>query len=165
MDLTQVESVIGLATAAMGMTGQAATTAETIKRLFSSEKAPNAEESSRLLNSLATQLTAANITNVQLSEALKALSQELKHEDDFEKEKSRYELVKTNEGDMVFRLKADQSNGQPAHFICPVCLNTNKLISFITGERDFKVCQTNKGHLYRFHSSPPSRTRSNDWLA
>jgi hypothetical protein len=83
----------------------------------------------------------------------------LRREDEFEKEKSRYELFKTGQGDMVFKLRVEMKEGQPEHFICPVCMRKDKLISFITGEGDFKVCQTNREHLYRFSSSPPMRVR------
>src|SRR3954452_10403814 len=89
MDFSQIESVLGLASTALGATGKAVATVEAIKKLFPSEKTSDNGEAAKLLNSLAGELTAANITNVQLSEALRALSSELKRQDDFEKEKAR----------------------------------------------------------------------------
>src|SRR5690606_6619466 len=118
-----------------------------------SEKKPDSGEAQTLLNTLAIELTAANMMNVQLSEALKALSRELKRQDDFESEKARYEFFQTEQNDVVFRLREDHANGQPAHFICPVCLNSERQISFATGEGDFKACQKNRDHVFRFKSS------------
>ncbi|MBA1140242.1 hypothetical protein [Mesorhizobium neociceri] len=157
MDFSSITSVIGLATTALGATEKAATTAEAVKKLFASEKKPENSEVQALLNTLATQLTAANMMNVDLSDAIKALSRELKRQDDFENEKARYELFQTGQQDVVFKLREDQANGQPIHFICPVCLNAERLISFISGEGDFKVCQRNRDHTFRFKSTSDLR--------
>jgi hypothetical protein len=161
MDVTQIGEYIGLATSAVGLTGKATDTIGSIKALFEGGKTPDSEQVQRLLNTLATELTSANMMNVQISEALRNLSQEIQKHDEFEKEKARYELFQTNESDMVFRLKEDAANGQPVHFICPVCLNRDKLISFITGDQYFKRCQTDPSHGYEFQQSPPL-TRSYD---
>lgn len=163
MDFSSIESVLGLASTVLGATGKAVSTIETVKKLLASEKKPDNSEALTLLNTLATELTAANMMNVQLSEALKALSRELKRQDDFENDKARYELFQTGQNDIVFKLKEDQANGQPAHFICPVCLNSDRQISFISGEGDFKVCQKNGEHTFRFKSTQfnrPMKARS-----
>lgn len=164
MDMTQIQSAIALVTTAIGMTNQAASTADLIKKLFSSNEEPDDGQASNLLNSLATELTTANVMNMQLSEALKTLSRELQRQDEFEREKSRYEMFSTATGDIVFTLKAESANGQPTHFICPVCLNRDKLITYVTGEGDFKRCQTDNNHLYRFRNNPPPQVRrSSNW--
>lgn len=155
MDVAQIGEYIGLATNAAGLTGKAADTIGSIKALFEGGKTPDGEQVQRLLNTLATELTSANMMNVKISEALRNLSQELQKQDEFEKEKARYELFETMESDMVFRLKKDSANGQPIHFICPVCLNRDKLISFITGDQYYKRCQTDASHGYDFQQSPP----------
>lgn len=165
MDFSSIESVLGLASTALGATGKAVSTVEAVKKLLAADKKPDNSEAQTLLNTLATELTAANMMNVQLSEALKALSREWKRQDDYEREKARYELFETGQHDVVFRLREDQANGQPIHFICPVCLNSDRLISYISGEGDFKTCQKNRDHLFRFSSSQynrPTRART-DW--
>lgn len=154
MDFSQIESVLGLATTALGATGKAVSTVEAVKKLLKSEKKPDSGEATSLLNTLATELTAANMMNVQLSEALKALSRELKRQDEFEQEKARYELFETGQRDLVFKLREDMANGQPIHFICPVCLNSDKQISFVRGEGDFKTCQKTPDHLFKFKDTP-----------
>lgn len=153
MDLSFLENALALASTAVGVTGKAATTAETIKKLFASDAKPDAGEAAKLLNSLAVELTAANMMNVDLSNALKSLSQQLKAEDDFRRERDRYEIYRTAQSDIVFKLKAEAANGQPDHYICPVCLNSDKLINFIAGEGDYKICQRNRDHIFRFKSS------------
>lgn len=163
MDFSQVESVIGLASAAVGLTDKAASTASVIKKLFASGKDADVGESEKLLSSLSSELTAANLMNVQLSGALKDLSAELRREDEFQKQKARYELFKTQEGDIVYRLRADMKNGQPDHFICPVCLNKDNLVIFITGEGDYKICQSHREHTFRFSNHPPPRVRRDDY--
>lgn len=166
MDLTAITTAIGLATTALGATEKAAMTAETVKKLFSADKKPDNSEVQSLLNTLAAQLTAANMLNVDLSEAIKKISRELKNQDDFENEKSRYELFQTSQNDIVYRFRQDHTSGQPDHFICPVCLNSDRKFSFITGEGDYKVCQKIRDHIFRFKSSPPPKVRtgrSNGW--
>lgn len=166
MDFTSIESVLGLASTALGATGKAVSTVEAVKKLLASEKKPGSSEAQTLLNTLATELTAANMMNVQLSEAIKALSRELKRQDDFENEKARYELFQTDQRDVVFKLKTDQANGQPVHFICPVCLNADRQIGFISGEGDYKHCQKNRDHIFRFKNTPYTRpSTGTDWTA
>lgn len=154
MDLTQVSEALGLASSAVGLTDKAASTVESIKRLLVSDKPVDAGEADRLLNSLARELTAANVMNVQLSESLRQISQELRRQDEFEREKVRYEMFETVEQDIVFRLSEDAANGEPIHFACPVCMNRDKIISYVSGNGDFKTCQTDRNHVFRFKKSP-----------
>lgn len=154
MDITSVTEALALATNAVGLTGKAATTAGTIKKLLSSEAAPDKDETAQLLNTLASELTAANMMNVQISDALRILSQEIKRQDEFEAEKDRYELIRTSEGAMVFKLKESKAYGQPMHHICPTCLNRDKIISFINGNDDYRFCQTDQKHQFQFSDTP-----------
>ncbi|WP_127559069.1 hypothetical protein [Nioella ostreopsis] len=157
MDITQLTEVLGLASSAAGVTNKAASTIATIKGLFDDGKAPDSEQATALLNSLAIELTTANMMNVQLSDALKELSRELQRQDEFEKEIARYELFETPLGDVLYKLRDDMRNGQPPHFICPVCKNRDRLISFVTGNPYNKACQTNSTHHFIFQKSPPIR--------
>lgn len=157
MDLTPFNEALGLATSAVGLTGKATSTVAAIKGLIDGGKTADSDETAKLLNTLAAELTSANMMNVQLSEALKNLSQELLRQDSFEKEKARYEMFKTGQRDIVYKLKESAADGQPSHFICTVCLNSHSLVSFITGEGDFKICQKDRGHQFRFNKTPPPR--------
>ena len=158
MELAQIGEMIGLASSAAGATGKAADTIQTIKGLFQSGTEPDADQVAKLLNTLATELTAANMMNVEVSTALKTLSQELFRQDEFEKEKARYELFQTQRSDMVFKLRDDEAYGQPIHFICPVCLNKDKIISYITGNDGFRQCQTDRSHEFNFSYTPSGDT-------
>jgi hypothetical protein len=153
MDIGTIQAAVGLAGAAITTTGQAASTVEAIKKLFTTGK-PADDKGVELVNSLASQLTAVNVMNVELSNSLRSISDELRKEDDFSKQRGRYELVNTPEGDMVYRLIEELKNGQPTHYICPVCLNNDRLFNFIVGEGDYKVCQANVRHRFRFKNTP-----------
>ncbi|TAU84618.1 hypothetical protein [Rhizobium leguminosarum] len=154
MDLATLDTALGLASTAIGVTGKAASTVEVIKKLITGDKAPDASEAAKLVNALAGELTAANIMNVQLSEALRRLSDELRKEDEFTKEKARYELVATERKDMIYCLKEDAANGQPIHDACPVCMHEKKIM-FIRGEGDTRHCQANNQHIFRYVRTAP----------
>ncbi|MDH0113382.1 hypothetical protein N7379_02740 [Rhizobium pusense] len=155
MDFSQIEGLMGLASTALGMTGKAAETAQTIKGLLSSGKTPDNTEAARLISDLATQLTAANMTNVQLSEALRTVVSELRSHDDHERQLARYELFQTELGEIVYKLRDDMAEGQPIHFICPVCLNRDKQFIFIRGNGDIRACQAHpRDHLFAFRHTP-----------
>jgi len=154
MDYSQIEGVLGLASTALTATGKAVSTAEAIKGLFSGDKPADSAKANALLNTLAGELTAANMMNVELSSALKSLSQELKRQDEFDRERERYELFETPKGDIVYRLKEDMAEEQPIHFVCPVCMKRDRLISFVRGQGDHRACQTNRDHLFHFSSTP-----------
>ncbi|GAK71134.1 hypothetical protein RRU01S_15_00590 [Agrobacterium rubi TR3 = NBRC 13261] len=154
MDLTTFNEALGLASSAVGLTGKAASTITAIKGMFEGGKTPDSGEASKLLNELANELTLANMTNVQISQALKALNQELLRQDEFAREKARYELFQTAEGSLVFKLSDAMRNNQPAHFICPVCLNRDRLVSFLQGNGDYRTCQTDHHHVYKFADTP-----------
>lgn len=158
MDLDSIQNALGLATTAVSLTGKAASTANTIKKLLSSDKTPNKSEAETLLNNLATELTSANMMNVQLSDAVKALSQELKRQNEFENDKARYELFETSQGAYVFKLKEDMANGQPVHYLCPVCLNRDKLVSYLKHAGHIKRCQTDTSHLFKFAPAPARKS-------
>lgn len=49
--------------------------------------------------------------DVQLSEAIKALSRDLNRQDDFENKKARYELFQTGQQDVVFKLREVMRTG------------------------------------------------------
>ncbi len=164
MDLTTMNEALGLASSAVGLTGKAASTISVIKGLFDGGKSPDNNEATKLLNELATELTMANMTNVQLSQGLKTLSGELQRQDEFEREKARYELYQTPEGDIVLKLKEEMANGQPAHFICPVCLNRDRLISYLQGTGDYKRCQSDTNHLFQFSATPIPESRHSGWM-
>ena len=164
MDITQLGAIVGLATSAVGLTDQAASTVASIKELFEDNKQPDSREAAELLNALAAQLTSANMMNVQLSSLLKTLTNELQKEDAFAAESARYELIETGQGAMIYRLKESEANGEPIHYICPVCLKRDKLISYADGNGDFKVCQTNRDHVFRFDHTPIRQPRKTGYV-
>jgi hypothetical protein len=154
LDFTTIGAALGLVSTATGATSNAVALAEKIKNLVGSGDAKDSSEAVQLLGTLANELTSANIMNLELSKNLKALSQELQRHDEFEKEKARYELFETPQNDFVYRLRDELANGEPTHFICPVCLKRDKLVSFLVG-RYSRQCQTDHRHSYSFDPMPP----------
>lgn len=165
MDTNQLNELLGLASSAVNTTGQAASNIAKIKKLFEGGKSSMGVEEQRLLTTLASEVSAANFMNVQISGSIKELRQDLQRQDEFEKEKARYELFQTDQNDLVYKLREDAANGQPDHFICPVCLHARQLVSFITGERDHKICQTNGAHAFRFTNTPTQRRQEKTWIS
>lgn len=165
MDFSQITELLGVASSAVGLTGQATKTFSSIKNLLEKDK-PDTEAASALLNDLARELTSANMLNVQLSDALRKLAQEVQRQNEFDRLKSRYQLVATPKQDFVFRLREDMADGETIHDICPVCLNRDKLISYLatTGGGDYKTCQADKNHVYQFRQTSLPR-RDTNWLA
>lgn len=143
MDVTQIQTLLGLASGAVGLTGQAAATVEAVKKAFAGGPKSDDGEAQQLLNSLATQLTSVNMMNVQLSMALKDISAAIEDEDRFEKRLARYKLIDGGMGEMIYTLRDDRIDGDPSHYICPICLEKERQFHFVTGGKgeSGKHCQ------------------------
>ncbi|PTX04608.1 hypothetical protein [Pararhodobacter aggregans] len=171
MDMVEIGAAIGLASQAVGLTGKAAEAVASIKGLFRPDGSVDTEEAKRQLNALAAELTAANMANVQISGALRKLSDELNRADEFQSARARYELIQTENGDYLFRLRADDAAGEPTHYICPVCLNKDKVFSFVrVSGAGYGTCQADKQHIFLFNVQPKEkpnpavRGRSSSWM-
>lgn len=163
MDFSTVTQAIAMASSAVGLTGQAATTAQAIKKIITADGTADQGETAQLLNTLASELTAANMMNVQISDALRQLNKEWQRENEFEIIKAQYERWETPVGDIVYRFKPADAQSGPTHYICPVCLNRDKLVSFVTGDNYYKSCQTESAHTFDFQKAPDySRSSSHD---
>ncbi|QCP84719.1 hypothetical protein EYE35_03190 [Cereibacter sphaeroides] len=152
MDISQVQTVLGLAASAVGVTGQAAANVEAIKKAFSSGAHSDSGEAQQLLNGLAAQLTSANMMNVQLSTMLKDVCAAIERENKFEQRLERYRLVDTGFGEMIYTLRHECANGEPEHHICPICVEKLGKFYFITGAYDavHKTCQGCR-HPFQFN--------------
>lgn len=166
MNISDIQEMLGLAASAVGLTKQAAVTVGEVKRVFEDSSDASSPEKHELLNTLAQQLTAANMTNLQLSSLLKEVSEKLRAEDAFEEKRKRYKLVQTAGGDMILQLRADLANDEPTHFVCPICLEKTRQFHFVTGSSSGqgKLCQ-NCRHFFEFNSySPPSRANEGGYF-
>lgn len=151
MDLAQIQELIGLAGSAVGLTGKAADSANAVKKLLDGKPGSADPKTVELLNVLATSLTAANMTNVQLSSQLKALLAQIEHEAEFRSKLANYQLVETDYGDMLLQLRSDDNGSEPIHFICPICVENTQKFHFVTGPKNGtgKHCQ-NCNHYFPF---------------
>lgn len=162
MDLSEIQVILGLAANAVGLTKDAASTVIQMRQAVSgNELQGDTRKAEELLNILATDLTAANMANVQLSTHLKALSDALLRENALEKRKRRYKLVDMGEGVILFVLRAEDADEDPPHYICPICLEKERRFHFVTGPAggDGKHCQ-GCGHYFQFRK-PHYSVRSN----
>jgi len=163
MDLTSFQTLLGLASGAVGLTGQAAATVETVKKVFNGSGKADNPEAQQLLNSLATQLTSANMMNVQISTALTKISAEIQKNNQFSQRLARYKLRETGYGDLIYALREDHLKDEPAHFICPICIQKDQQFHFVTGHdtADYKLCQGCR-HPFQFRQikSPTARKTS-----
>ncbi len=154
MKPTEIQELLGLASNAVGLGEKTAQTITALRKIFERTRARSNYRVIELLNQLTADIAASDITNTQLRNALKNLSDKFLKDNEFEKEKSRYELIETGEGDFVFRIKNHMADEQPVHYVCPVCINRDKTISFIAGHHR-KVCQTDRKHVFNFGKKPP----------
>lgn len=154
MNFSDFQEILGLAANAVGLTKQAASTAGEVKKLFSDGDSAASAETQELLNTLAHQLTTANMTNFQLSALLKEISERVRAEDEYEKRKKRYRLVDTGHGDMVLVFQPEGPDDDPQHFICPICLEKLRKFHYVTGSpsSDGKHCQ-NCRHYFKFRQT------------
>lgn len=67
------------------------------------------------------QIFAANAAQTALFERIRDLEGQLARMKDWEAQKQRYVLAAPFAGCMVYALKKDMSNGEPAHYLCVAC--------------------------------------------
>jgi len=157
MTPSRIQEMLGLASTGTGLGEKVKGTILGLRELLSRTRLRHDNQIIETLNRLDVDLTAATVVNTQLSAELRKLSDEVSKADGFEAEKAKYELVETSEGDFVFRIRSVMADERPVHYICPVCLNRDKTISFIAG-RHRKSCQTDRKHVFNFGKSAPVLT-------
>jgi len=157
MNISRIQEMLGLASTAAGLGEKTTEAVSALRQLLSRARLRRDSPVVETLNKIDVDLAAAAVVNAQLRTELRNLSDELLKAEEFEKEKSRYELVETSEGDYVFRIKSNMADEQPIHYICPVSLNRDKTISFIGG-RHRRLCQTDRKHVFNFGKTAPVAT-------
>ena len=157
MKSNRIHEMLGLASAAAEFCDRTIQTVAALRDRLGRATLKRDSQLVETLKKLDADLLAAAVVNARLSAELTVLNDEASKAEEFEKEKARYELVETSEGDFVFRIKSNMADEQPIHYICPVCLNQDKTISFIGG-RHRKICQTNRKHVFNFGKSAPVLT-------
>jgi hypothetical protein len=75
-------------------------------------------------------------------------------------EKGRYELVEDYPGTITYRVKEAARNGEPAHYLCPGCLDNRSvksILQFNYGKKIVGVCHE-CSKTFRFANDEPIRT-------
>ncbi|MES2846011.1 MAG: hypothetical protein V4747_13360 [Pseudomonadota bacterium] len=158
-DLALIQTVLGLASTAVELTGQASKTVTSIKSIFKEESGGRNSEAQALLNRLLEDLASANLMNAKLSTTLKALVSELDNSRRFEERAARYRLFQTQEGAMLYELGPETAGNELHHYICPRCLENDQKFHIVSGSNgsEGKHCQ-NCNLYFPFRSRPnPSR--------
>ncbi len=156
MDMADIQELLGVAASAVGLTKQAASTVGEVRKALTDKEGAASAEMQGLLNTLAAQLTSANMTNLQLSALLKEVSAKLQAEDTFAERRRRYRLVDNGYGELLWALREELRGDEPPHFVCPKCLEKSREFHFVTGSptSDGKHCQgCNFFFRFRAHSS------------
>jgi len=99
---------------------------DSLKKVFGGKEPVGDLEAKRLIAELLGQLNQAQIANMTLQAQLSELLRVAKDANRMEGEFARYELWKTPTGELIYRLKAEDSAGEPHHYICPTCKEIGK---------------------------------------
>ncbi len=154
MEQDKFQELLGLVSVASGTSEEVRKNVEAIKDIVSDRRLRDRRLLGTLVNQLLIEVSSLHSTNDQLQKKLADFGKHFAERDQFEREKARYEMVETEEGDFVFRIKNHMADEEPVHYICPVCLNQGKTISLLAG-RNRKHCQTNRKHVFNFGKNPP----------
>lgn len=126
------------------------------------ETAPDIAKVNGLIVELMQEVTDTKLANVDLKEQLIALREQALQVAEKEREFDRYELIETTTGSFVFRLKEDEAQGQPTHYICPGCKEKG-VRSILQGRRHYRTCPNCETGYEMEKSEPfhyPSRARN-----
>ena len=139
----------------IGLTGTAAQTVLTateigknLKQVFRGAEVDVAG-GKQLVLELLDKLIDAKAAQVEIHEAVLALQREIEQRDQFETDLSRYVLQDTGRGATVYRLKSDDSSGEPPHSICPACVANRKkaILQPATGRANCLTCPVCNAHF------------------
>jgi len=120
-DFNTINSLADLAGSAGKNTGAVIDAVGKIKDLLGSKKPEDQEHLNDLLMEMREKLTETRMQNVDLKEAIIELREALLKQQEKENEFNRYELIKTEEDDLIYSLKDDDERNEPHHYICPRC--------------------------------------------
>lgn len=139
MDFEPVKQVIEIAGASGTAVKNLGAGVEAIKGLFKSRGEDMQPEVKSLLVDLASNVADAKLANAELTQKLADLQSALQKREAFGNRKARYSLVQTPAGEYLWQLKADQADGQPVHYACPICMEAER-ISILQGHQESVQC-------------------------
>lgn len=98
-----------------------------VKELFSAGKEVSSDDMKALVLEVQEQLSNAKLANIELKEQLVALREAALQESKLQERFERYELAKTEAGDIALRLKPAFHEEEPPHVICQPCKESGRL--------------------------------------
>jgi len=152
--INQAAEMVRNTGATMGALAQAF---EAVSTLFNRTKGGTDPDLEVALADLKMQVANAQMANAMLTGELTTLQTELGKLKHFQTDLERYYLWETPTGRMVYRLKDDECEAEPLHYLCPHCaLQSQK--SILQGDQHGKRCPACKT---AFAFEPYPRGRSN----
>ncbi|MCV0424162.1 MAG: hypothetical protein K5905_01695 [Roseibium sp.] len=125
-----------------------------LQSLASRSKHAGDMELNHLVAALKSEITNANRANIAIQKTLSKIEKAALEAVVVKSKLDRYALWQTPAGASVYRLKADRAEGDPMHYVCPVCYQNAK-ISILQGsqmKKDCMVCDKSSC-TYRFEYS------------
>lgn len=139
INLENLEQVVTLASDTISVSKNGAALARSIQSLFKKSQAADDAELKAAISDLLAHVGNAALTNTELQMKLAELHKKAQKDDQFQRQMLRYELHETSSGGIVYRLKADQTEGEPMHYLCPNCVESDHR-SILQGDRWDKGC-------------------------
>lgn len=156
VDFENLKSAISIAGDAGQATGNIAKGLSALQGLFKTSEAGSDAKIKLALSELTLQIAHAQVSNADLKLKLSALQDELRDAQAFKSDLDRYVLWEAPAGSLVYRLEKEIRDGEPAHFLCPNCVE-EKRKSILQGHRSYREClRCGKGFLFE-HTKPPTR--------
>ncbi len=153
VDPESLKGALDLVGQAGSATSQIAKGLEAIKGLFQTAGAGDDAAVKLAISELSMQIATATMTNSDLKIKLAALQGELADLNRFQSDLERYELWETPLKSIVLRLKSEQNNGEPTHYLCPSCIEVKRKV-ILQGGNWYKDCNVCKGN-YSFENEGP----------
>ena len=98
---------------------------ETVKALRTSAQS---SEFAGEIAEVSLQVSDVRVQMAQLESMLGAVKRSVAATDAIHQRKRNYVLAETPTGSFVYRLKDDAYTGEPAHYACPVCFETDQIV-------------------------------------
>lgn len=150
------ETFNGLIQGANGVTGTlkgAVDLIGSIKGLLKSPEGRSDAEIEAAVDRLELAVENARLGNALLELQVTQVSEAVRRAQEAQQQLDRYEMCETKAGNIVYRLREADSQGQPTHFICPNCYDNGRR-RVLQGDSWFKTCKECRSR-YEFTNPNP----------
>ena len=154
-DFDTITRGLDLAGTGLKHSDTALTLGKKLKELIGKNGSKDQGQQRDIIIDLISELQDAKETNLNLRQQLQDLQSAVFEAQKSHDEFARYYLVETNGGDKIFRLKTELANGEPDHFICPLCKEEG-IKTILQGDGDYADCPIH-ARSFRLNKRNPNR--------